>query len=200
MARRTNGKTQPTSASWPADAVQRRAVAELRPYDRNPRQHSDAQIDQLANAIKSWGWTMPVLVDETNEIIAGHGRVLAAVRLGLVDVPVMVAHGWSEDQKRAYVIADNKLAMNASWDIDLLRLELTDLQAAHIDVAELGFSPKELENALQSFSTAGAQAAGQSLGDDMTYRVVVDCRDEQHQAAMIEQLQREGLKCRALIS
>ena len=112
---------------WPADKVERWPLDRLVPYARNARTHSDAQVAQIAGSIREWGWTKPVLVDE-NGIIAGHGRVLAARKLGLTEVPVMVARGWSEAQKRAYVIADNKLALNAGWDEELLRLELADLQ------------------------------------------------------------------------
>ncbi len=116
--------------TWPADAVERRFVSALVPYARNARTHSDAQVAQIAASIREWGWTVPVLVDETGMIIAGHGRVLAAQRLGIDSVPVMVAAGWSEAQKRAYVLADNKLAQNAGWDDDLLGPELGDLRTA----------------------------------------------------------------------
>jgi ParB-like chromosome segregation protein Spo0J len=103
-------------------------VAALVPFTRNARTHSDEQVAQIAASIREWGWTMPVLVDEAGTIIAGHGRVLAAQRLGLPEVPVMVAAGWSEAKRRAYVIADNKLALNAGWDEELLRLELGELK------------------------------------------------------------------------
>src|SRR5258708_5919331 len=92
---------------WPADAIERRPLADLVPYARNARTHSDEQIAQLAASITEWGWTMPVLVDEGGMIIAGHGRVLAAARLGIGEVPVMVARDWSDVQKQAYVLADN---------------------------------------------------------------------------------------------
>lgn len=130
--------------TWPADAVERRPVAELVPYARNARTHSEAQIGQLAASIREWGWTTPVLVDEAGSIIAGHGRVLAAGRIGLGDVPVMVARGWSEAQKNAYRLADNKLTENGGWDEALLRLEVQDLQALGFDVPLLGFSAQEV--------------------------------------------------------
>ena len=87
---------------WPADAIERRPLATLVPYARNARTHSDEQIAQLAASITEWGWTMPILVDEGGMIIAGHGRVLAAAKLGIGEVPIMVARGWSDEQKRAY--------------------------------------------------------------------------------------------------
>ena len=121
--------------AWPADRVERRAVASLVPYARNSRTHSPAQVDQIAASIREWGWTVPVLVDEHGGLIAGHARVMAAKQLELAEVPVMVATGWSEAQRRAYVIADNKLALNAGWDEALLRIELTELQALDFDLA-----------------------------------------------------------------
>ena len=131
-------------SAWPADKVERRAVADLIPYARNARTHSDAQVAQIAASIAEWGWTTPVLVDETGSIIAGHGRVMAARKLGITDVPVMVAAGWTEAQKRAYVLADNQLALNAGWDAEMLKVELTDLAGAGFDMGLIGFSEDEL--------------------------------------------------------
>jgi site-specific DNA-methyltransferase (adenine-specific) len=129
---------------WPADKVERRLVAELIPYARNARTHSDAQVAQIAASITEWGWTTPVLIDETGSIIAGHGRVMAARKLGLEDVPVMVASGWTEAQKKAYVLADNQLALNAGWDIDLLKIEIGDLDAEGFNLNLIGFDDKLL--------------------------------------------------------
>src|SRR3984893_1658384 len=109
--------------TWPADHVERWPIERLMPYARNARTHSDAQVSQIAASIREWGWTNPVLVAEDGSIIAGHGRVLAARKLRIPDIPVMIAAGWSEAQKRAYTIADNKLTLNGGWDQDLLALE-----------------------------------------------------------------------------
>lgn len=124
---------------WPADKVERRPIASLIPYARNARTHSDAQVAQLAASMKEWGWTNPVLVDDAGMIIAGHGRVMAARQLGLAEVPVMVAAGWSDAQKRAYVLADNQLAANAGWDNDLLKIELQELDGEGFPVDLIGF-------------------------------------------------------------
>jgi ParB-like chromosome segregation protein Spo0J len=132
------------TAAWPADRVERRPIAALIPYARNARTHSDAQVAQIAASIREWGWTVPVLVDEADGIIAGHGRVLAARKLGLAEVPVMVAAGWSEVQRRAYVLADNKLALNAGWDTALLAGELKGLAELGFDACLTGFSADEL--------------------------------------------------------
>ena len=126
--------------SWPADRVERRDIESLIPYARNARTHSDEQIAQIAASMKEWGWTNPVLVDEEGMIIAGHGRVMAARKLGLTEVPVMVAVGWTEAQKRAYVLADNQLALNAGWDMSVLTNELQGLKEWEFDLSLLGFN------------------------------------------------------------
>lgn len=133
---------------WPADKVERRKVSDLIPYARNARTHSDEQVAQIASSIKEWGWTTPVLVDETGSIIAGHGRIMAARKLGLEEVPVMVASGWTEAQKKAYVLADNQLALNAGWDMELLKVEIGDLDAEGFDLDLIGFDDKLLANLL----------------------------------------------------
>lgn len=133
-----------TKTHNPADKVERWDITKLVPYARNSRTHSDEQISQLAASIKEWGWTTPVLVDEDGSIIAGHGRTLAAQRLKMTEVPVMVARGWSDAKKRAYVIADNKLAMNAGWDEQMLALELTELQGLGFGMDLIGFSKDEI--------------------------------------------------------
>ncbi len=127
-----------------AEQVERRPTSALVPYARNARTHSPEQVGQIAASMREFGWTYPILIDEEDSIIAGHGRVLAAEKLKLVEVPVMVAKGWSDAQKRAYILADNKLALNAGWDEALLRIELGDLQAAGFDLSLTGFDALEL--------------------------------------------------------
>ncbi len=129
----------------PADQVEQWPIEKLVPYAKNSRTHSEDQIAQLAASIKEWGFTQAILVDEEAGIIAGHGRVMAARKLGMDQVPVVVAKGWSEAQKRAYVIADNKLALNAGWDNDLLALELGELNELGFDVELTGFSDEEIK-------------------------------------------------------
>jgi DNA modification methylase len=124
-------------------------VADLIPYVRNSRTHSDAQVAQIAASIKEFGWTNPILIDGENGIIAGHGRLLAARKLGQDKVPVIELAHMTEAQKRAYVIADNQLAMNAGWDTALLTLELVDLKDEGFDLDLLGFDASELEKLLE---------------------------------------------------
>jgi len=128
----------------PADKVEKWKISKLIPYARNARTHSDEQVGQIAASIKEWGWTTPVLVDEQGGIIAGHGRTLAAQKLGMTEVPVMVAKGWSDAKKRAYVLADNKLALNAGWDNEMLAIELGEIGELGFDLDLTGFSAEEI--------------------------------------------------------
>jgi ParB-like chromosome segregation protein Spo0J len=130
--------------SWPADKVERWPIERLVPYARNARTHTPDQVDQIAASINEWGWTNPVLVGEDNTLIAGHGRVLAARKLRIAEVPVMVATGWTEAQKKAYAIADNKLALNAGWDEALLGLEIGELEGLGFDIGLLGSPTRRL--------------------------------------------------------
>lgn len=133
----------------PADKIHYWDIDKLIPYARNARTHSDNQVNQLAASIKEWGWTTPVLVDEDGMIIAGHGRLLAAKKLNIEKIPVIVAKGWTSAKKKAYVLADNQLALNAGWDMKLLPIELQELQELDFDLNLLGFDPKELSLMLE---------------------------------------------------
>lgn len=124
--------------------IEYRPLESLIPYARNARTHSEAQVAQIAASIREFGWTNPILVDGENGVIAGHGRVLASRKLGLLDVPVIELHGLSEAAKRAYILADNKLALNAGWDETMLALEVGELAALGADLALSGFSDGEL--------------------------------------------------------
>ena len=125
--------------------IQEVEVSKLIPYAKNSRTHDDAQVAQLAASIKEFGWTNPILVDGDKGVIAGHGRLLAARKLGYDKVPVIELKHMTEAQKRAYVIADNKLALNAGWDNNFLALELQDLKDQDFDLTLLGFDDKELD-------------------------------------------------------
>lgn len=144
-----------TRVKWPSDTPERRSVASLIPYARNARTHSEAQVAQIAASIREWGWTNPVLIDETGGIIAGHGRVMAARKLKIEEVPCIVATGWSEAQKRAYILADNQLAMNAGWDMDLLKVEIGDLKTEGFDLGLMGFDADWLNTLMADPGTDG---------------------------------------------
>jgi len=135
--------------------VEQWPVEKLIPYARNARTHSDVQIAQIAASIREFGFTNPILVDGHSGIIAGHGRALAARKLGMAEVPVIPLTHLSESQKRAYIVADNKLAENAGWDEELLGLELAALNDKGFDLALVGFDAEELARLL-----AGTEAEG----------------------------------------
>ena len=123
-------------------------VTELIPYVNNSRKHSDKQVAQIAASIKEFGWTNPILVDGDNGIIAGHGRLMAARKLGMTEVPTIELSDLSESQKKAYVIADNNLALNADWDEALLKIELENLKDLSFDLDILAFDDEFLTNLL----------------------------------------------------
>jgi ParB-like chromosome segregation protein Spo0J len=119
-------------------------VADLIPYARNSRTHSDEQVTQIAASIKEFGFLNPVIVDGENGIIAGHGRVMAAKKLGMTELPAVEASHLTDAQRRAYIIADNKLALNAGWDDEMLRVEFAELTEAGFDLDLTGFSLDEI--------------------------------------------------------
>src|ERR1700731_4074315 len=152
----TSGPAEPTPAKpWPAERVEFWSIERLIPYGANARLHSETDVDKIAASILKWGWTNPVLVDEHGVLIAGHLRVAAAARLGLKSIPVIVARGWSEDQKQAYRLADNELAARASWNPDLLRNELGDLEFRAFALELTGFEPGRLEDILAGLGSSG---------------------------------------------
>jgi ParB-like chromosome segregation protein Spo0J len=135
---------EPMTAAPDGLKIVLRPIESLVPFARNPRVHSDEQVAQIAASIKEFGFTNPILLDGENGLIAGHGRLAAAKLLGLKTVPCIELGHLSESQKKAYVIADNKLALNASWYEELLRLELLDLKGLDFDLDILGFGAEEL--------------------------------------------------------
>jgi site-specific DNA-methyltransferase (adenine-specific) len=135
--------------------IETRLVADLIPYAANSRTHSDAQVAQIAASIKEFGWTNPILIDGDNTIIAGHGRLLAARKLGLEEVPAIILDHLSKAQQRALVIADNQLALNAGWNMDMLKAEIEDLQLDDFDLNILGFDEKFLDGLLEPEPTDG---------------------------------------------
>jgi DNA modification methylase len=147
-----------------ADRIELWPIERLRPYERNPRTHSEAQVDQIAASMVEFGWTNPVLVDEEGGILAGHGRLLAARKLGLAEVPVICFEHLSEAQKRAYLIADNQLALQAGWDDALLAEELAWLRDERFDLDLVGFDATELERLL---ALADGEAASEEAEDEV---------------------------------
>ena len=182
--------------------IQPRPIEGLIPYARNSRTHSDEQVAQIAASIREFGWTNPVLVDGENGIIAGHGRVLAARKMGMAEVPCIELAHLSEAQKKAYIIADNKLALNAGWDNDLLALELGELHAADFDMALLGFDAGELSAAMGLDEELDGDAPKIDEGIDYKekFAIIVECADEAEQQATFERLDSMGFTCKVLVN
>ena len=156
------------------EKLERWPVDRLVPYERNARTHSPEQVAQIAASIAEFGFTNPILVASDAGIIAGHGRLAAAKDLGLKEVPVVVLDHLSDTQRRAYVLADNQLALNAGWDEELLRVELQELQAHEFDLGLLGWSSEQLDGLLAEpdFAPGTEEDQGQL---DQTQPKEVDC-------------------------
>ena len=158
-----------------SDKLERLAIDDLVPYARNSRTHSDAQVAQIAASIKEFGFTNPVLIDADGGIIAGHGRVLAARVLKLDNVPCLRLSHLTDTQKRAYVIADNKLALNAGWDMEMLALELGELNGNAFNMDLLGFNASELSLAMGFEDTMDAPKSSSKEIDPDDYKMGCMC-------------------------
>ncbi len=134
------------SSDEPRLQVEYWPLARLIPYARNARTHSEAQVAEIAGSIRAFGFSNPILVSETGDIIAGHGRLAAARKLGLTEAPVVVLRNLTEFERRQLVLADNRIALNAGWDKEMLSLELADLSGMGADLSALGFTAKELSS------------------------------------------------------
>lgn len=170
-------------------------VAELIPYARNSRTHSDAQVGKIASSIREFGFLNPVIIDGQNGIIAGHGRVMAAQKLGLETVPVIEASHLTEAQRRAYVIADNRLALDAGWDEEMLRVEFAELADIGLDLDLTGFESDEIARLLD-FKTEDSQENEINNEYKEVFAIVVECKNEYEQEQLFNRLDAEGYKCR----
>lgn len=167
------------------------ATDDLIPYINNSRTHSESQIKQIAASIREFGFTNPILIDEAGTIIAGHGRVMAAQVLELDEVPTITLDGLSDAQRKAYVIADNKLALNAGWDTEILLAEIDALQDLNFDTQLLGFSADELSEMLNIEESQPKEETYSEI-----FNIIVECDDEMEQEKIFNQLESEGYKCR----
>lgn len=151
----------------------------LIPYARNSRTHSDEQVAQIAASIKEFGWTNPVLIDADHGIIAGHGRVMAARKLGLDKVPCIVLSHLSDAQKKALIIADNKLALNAGWDTEMLSVEIDELRDLNFDINLLGFEQQELNDLIGTPNLPPETVDEKDLNYTIQYNIVFDEEEQQ---------------------
>ena len=190
----------PTGDQWPALNTELLATELLVPYAKNSRTHSAAQVEQIAASIREWGFTNPILVTPDYTIVAGHGRLAAAKKLGLDQVPVIVARGWSREQISAYVIADNKLALNAGWDDEMLAAEVRNLADFSFDVGKLGFDDEELAKLLElniDVDDDDLDSGNVDVGEDRNL-LMVEFSDEAECAAAFEELSDRGWTCKIM--
>jgi ParB-like chromosome segregation protein Spo0J len=171
-------------------------IADLIPYARNSRTHSDAQVAQIAASIREFGWTNPVLLDGKNGIIAGHGRVMAAQKLGETEVPTIELSHMDDNQKRAYIIADNKLALNAGWDEQMLALEIGDLKDAGYDLNLTGFDLNELQSMDEHDDVENDDI--NSPIDENRNLLMIECQGERELETLFEEMQQRGYECKIL--
>lgn len=178
----------------PAPKIEWRDPSALRPHPRNTNTHSAEQIDQIANMIDLVGWTKPIIVDENDVILAGHGACMAAIQRSADRVPVLVKKDLSEERKRAYLIADNKIAQNAEWDNELLKSELDDLiQYEDLSADLLGFSAGEVRELNKLFGN-GASNGGGSLDLKSEYQLLIACENEKSQRDLYKEFRLRDLQ------
>jgi hypothetical protein len=185
-----------------ANAIENVLTATLIPYARNARTHSDSQVAQIAGSIQEFGFNNPVLIDAENGIIAGHGRVMAANLLKLERVPCIRLAHMSDAQKRAFILADNRIALNSGWDTEMLANELSDLHADDLDLGLLGFEVNDLETLL-GIESSDDESTNKNNGlqvGNIEYRVVTQVASEAAQAALIDELEKRGFTCQPLMS
>lgn len=168
---------------------------DLIPYARNSRTHNESQIAQIAASIKEFGWTNPILLDGENGIIAGHGRVLAAQKLGETKVPTIELAHLTDTQKRAYIIADNKLALNSGWDNEMLLLEIETLQEAGYGIDVLGFDDKELKALIGNLDDADDV---KEPSDESRNLLMIECEGERELEKLFAEMQERGFECKIL--
>jgi len=171
-------------------------VADLIPYARNSRTHSDAQVSKIAASIKEFGFLNPIIVDGDNGIIAGHGRVMAAQKLGLDTLPTIEAGHLTDAQRRAYIIADNRLALDAGWDNELLKVELQDLGEANFDLTLTGFELGEM--AILFDELPNEENDDQKQIDVPENQMLLTFESEMVLQDWFDRAEKEGIKCKLL--
>lgn len=188
--------------------IRYRRLADLVPYERNARTHPAAQIAKLRASLAEFGWTNPILTAD-GTVIAGHGRLAAALEMQRDGQPIPrsnpalaptidLSH-LSAEQRRFYILTDNRVAMDSGWDEELLRAELAALSASSLALELTGFDSKEMRDIFFPMEKETTGSGRRGIGDRLTYQIVLDCSNEAHQTALLEELKQRGLKCRPLI-
>ena len=167
-------------------------------YSKNSRKHSVEQVDQIVNSIRTFGFNVPVEINENFLILSGHARVQAAKKMGLKEIPVIVHNHLENDAKqKGYILAANKIAMNAEWDYDLLTEELSDLKNLDdFDLTLTGFSEFELNELLEQNETEIKEPKDETYFE--VFEIIIECSSEGEQESLFNRLTEEGLKCRVL--
>jgi len=171
-------------------------IEKLIPYARNARTHSDEQIAQIAASIKEFGWTNPILIDEKSGIIAGHGRLAAARKLGMTKIPVIELTHLSEIQKKALIIADNKLALNSGWDNQMLSIELEELKLNGFDLDITGFDLDELK--LLDLSDLSEDSIKEIKDDGNRNLLLIETITEMELQNLFDELVERGYQCKIM--
>lgn len=177
-------------------AIKYKKTTELTAYAKNSRTHSDSQVAQLVASLREFGFTNPILIDSKNGIIAGHGRLKAAQELGYETVPTIELGELTEEQRRAYIIADNKLALNAGWDYELLSFELQDLQDAGFDVGLTGFSDDEIK--AMNATEEEIDEDFKEPSDESRNTLLIECSGERELETLYEEMQKRGFQCKIM--
>jgi ParB-like chromosome segregation protein Spo0J len=170
-------------------------VDDLIPYVNNARTHSDEQVLQIASSIKEFGFNNPILIDKDKGIIAGHGRLLAAKKLGLKEVPTICLDHLSDAQRKAYILADNRIALNSAWNVDLLKCELLELNELNVDLNLLGFSHDEL---LGITEESEIETDVEGMAHKEEYGVLITLKNEKEQQTIFEELESRGFECKIM--
>lgn len=166
-------------------------IDDLLPYINNARTHDEMQINQIASSIKEFGFNSPIAIDNDNMILCGHGRLLGAKKLGLKEVPTVCLSHLTPQEKKAYILADNKIALNSGWDFDLLKLEFENLKSVDFDLELTGFNSEEIENILNSEDEGTSE--NEESSDDLDldfldgflekYNIIVECENQEEAEA-----------------
>jgi ParB-like chromosome segregation protein Spo0J len=176
-------------------------VSELKNLEKNARKHSPAQLQQIEESIKKFGFLSPIVIDKNNVVQAGNGRLMAATKLGMTEVPCIQANGLSKDELRAFALVDNRLSETSEWDKEILKLELEDLTLnLDFDLGPIGFSSEEIESLLRENEPLPFTP---NLSDDddtpnvLTHKLVVECDDDELKQELFDELKSRGFKVKA---
>lgn len=171
-------------------------IEDLRGYENNARTHSDKQIQEICDSIKTFGFNDPIELAKDNMILSGHGRLAAAIKLKMTEVPTITHDHLTEIQKKAYILAANRIALSSSWDNDILKHEFLDLMGEDFDLSLTGFTDDEIKDLLSDDVEEEKQSKEQDY--NAVFEIIIECNDEDEQELLFNRLQEEGLKCRIL--